>query len=456
MQCVGLLVIVILLFHYELIRSAPTDTAAPGEHESSKSQLIDTGMTHGSSIVHHHKEKKSIDYYEYRHVVADGVQKALDECREKFKWDRWNCPKKAFLSILDREEFSAGTHPLPSNKELGLTRALIASGIVLSMIKSCSIGTNSMCSCTNPTIMPASRADIFNPERHHKNPIISSASDSHSHISQQDQLSNQQESSILNQPIAVDEPNLKETESELMVQDQPMSTDLGIETQPAVYEAPKNSKFSWAGCDEIVKFGFKVAKIYLDSQDNLQGDASRLINAHNYEAGRQAVRKTMRRKCKCHGTSGTCQVNTCWTVVPDMSEVGDHLKRQYRVAAKVGAISAKETDAASLTKELSAISPDKLVFADASPDYCYENKQLGINGTLGRYCSRTKHRSDGSEVSRSERDSCDRLCTKCGYKIKRERINVERQCDCRFVYCCTVECQRCPHVEETYKCVRHS
>lgn len=454
MQLIGLATIVIISFLYEQISSAPTDTSAPGELESTNSQLIDTGMTHGSA--HHHKERKAIDYYEYRHVVADGVQRALDECRQKFKWDRWNCPKKAFLSILDREEFSAGQSPLPSNKELGLTRALIASGIVLSMIKSCSIGTSSMCGCTNPTVVPISNSDIFMPEHQHTGSPMSSINSPPSN-SQNDQV-------ITNQPTFIhssqlmnhEEQNVQESDTELMVQDQPINADPMIENLQPVIEPAKSSNFAWAGCDEIVKFGFKVAKIYLDSQDNLHGDASRLINAHNYEAGRQAVKRTMRRKCKCHGTSGTCQVNTCWTVVPDMSEVGDHLKRQYRVAAKVGAVSARETDAASLTRELSAISSDKLVFADASPDYCYENKQLGINGTLNRFCSRTKHRSDGTEVSRSERDSCDRLCTKCGYKIKRERINVERQCDCRFVYCCRVECKRCPHVEETFKCVRHS
>jgi hypothetical protein len=381
MQFTSSIFIIFTLIHLKSIESAPADTvpATTDEHEHVNPKVGSTAVAHNT--VHRIKDKKSVDYYEYRHVVADSVQKALDECRQKFKWDRWNCPKKAFLSIFDRDEFSMGQSPLPANKELALTRALIASSILLSVIRSCSIGANSKsCSCTDQVVVPVQDGDPYE----------------------------------------------------------------------------WNRKFAWAGCDEIVKFGFKVAKMYLDTQDSLQGEASRLINSHNYEAGRQAVKKLMKRVCKCHGTSGACQVKTCWTVVPDISEVGDYLKRQYRVAAKVGAMTATETDVASLVKEVSAISPDKLVFADASPDYCYENKQLGINGTIGRYCSRAKHRSDGTEVSRSERDSCDRLCTKCGYKIKKERINVEKQCDCRFVYCCSVECKRCPHVEETFKCVRHS
>lgn len=291
-------------------------------------------------------DRKKVDYYDYRHIFAEGVSKALTECREKFKWDRWNCPKKAFLDILDR-------NPLPSNKELGYSRALIAANIVSAFTRSCSYGTNDLCACNQ-------------------------------------------------------------------------------------------SKFVWRGCDEVVKFGFKVSKIYLESQDDKSDEASRRINRHNFEVGRVAVKKSMKKICKCNGVSGSCQVNTCWTGVPDMVKVGQYLKRQYKRAAKVGAKSAEETNIESLNKELSTINTGQLVFADPSPDYCYENASLGINGTLGRYCSKT------------EKDSCDRLCTKCGYKIQSEEVNVEKQCDCRFVYCCEVECKRCPHVKRTHKCVKHS
>lgn len=352
-------IILILLCTIKSSYCAPTD---PSQDVDKKLQTVDAMS-----------ERKKVDYYEWRNRVAEGVQKALDECREKFKWDRWNCPKKAFLDILD-------SFPLPSNKELGYTRALIAASIVLSLTRSCSYGTNNVCGCSNTASLASHTATLENPP----------------------------------------------------------------------------TQFIWRGCDEEVKFGFKVSKIYLESQDIQQDEASRRIDTHNYEVGRIAIKKNMKKICKCHGISGSCQVNTCWTSVPDLSKVGEYLKRQYRLAAKVGATTAEETDIVALNKELTAIGTDKLVFADASPDYCYENTKLGINGTLGRYCSKAKHRADGSEVSRNERDSCDRLCTKCGYKIKRERLNTEKQCDCRFVYCCSVECKRCPHVEDTFRCVRHS
>ena len=442
MQLCRVLFITITLSLIKSVVLAPTELT---NEDSDKPQHISNLGT--SEAKHHSKERRNIDYYDYRHVVADGVQKALDECRQKFRWDRWNCPKKAFLSILDRDEFSTGQSSPPSNKELGLTRALIASGIVLSMIRSCSYGTSSLCGCTNPTVVPIQNSDILTGADHYTDRMMG-MSEASGHVNQDLNMdqSMQPADQVPNHKLANDLPPTGVT----------ALTSVNNNGGGVHPQGNKRSKFAWAGCDEIVKFGFKVAKMYLDSQDGVQADASKLINAHNYEAGRHAVKRTMRRRCKCHGVSGACQVNTCWSIVPDMSEVGDYLKRQYRVAAKVGAISAKETDASSLTKELSSISSEKLVFADASPDYCYENKQLGINGTLGRYCSRAKHRPDGTEVSRSERDSCDRLCTKCGYKIKKENIHLVKQCQCRFVYCCSVECKRCPHVEETFKCVRHS
>lgn len=369
-------------------------------------------------------DRKRFDYYEYRHIVADGVQKTLAACRDKFKWDRWNCPKQAFLDILRR-------HSTPSNKELGFTRALIASGIVLSLTRSCSYGTSSLCNC-NPPIAATTELPIENNpdvhithEEHHNNLYRSPA-----------------DTNQLPSPMAYMEHEANQILSK-------NDTDDGNR---------KTSKFAWNGCDESVKFAFKVSKTYLESQDvdMNQDEASRRINAHNYEVGRLAVKKSLQKMCKCHGVSGTCQIQTCWTTVPDMRIVVDYLKRRFRLAAKVGAMTAVDSDIISLNKELTAISKDRIVFADASPDYCYENTSLGINGTLGRYCSRAKQKANSTEpVSRYERDSCDRLCTECGYKIKREVIKMEKQCQCQFFFCCSVQCKRCPHEEEAFKCVRH-
>lgn len=328
-------------------------------------------------------EKKKVDYYKYRHLVAEGVQLALDECRDKFKWDRWNCPKKAFLDILDQ-------NAQPANKEIGLTHALIASGIVLSLARSCTYGSENICGC-NLTASLAARASG-----------VAGSID-------------------------------------------------GLSGQTMVYKSPdtNNSReFVWQGCDEIVKFAFRISKLYLDSQEIRQHPVTKRINSHNYEAGRLAVKRTMRKTCKCHGISGSCQMNTCWNSLPSMSEIGGYLQNQYRIAAKVGAMSSKETDLHNLNGELEKLRREKLAFVDASPDYCYPNPELGVNGTLDRLCSRA--------TSKGGRESCNNLCTKCGYRIKKELVTVVTQCNCRFVFCCDVECTQCSNVETTYRCARHS
>lgn len=431
--------IVILSVIVEQLTAAPADT---------------TGPSPGSTKYHKENDKESNkNSWDYHEEVGEGLNWALDECRQKFKWEPWNCPRKTFSSVLHKEG-----HPLPSSKELSVASAFLASGIVLSMVKSCSTGTNNRCSCTNPTIVPLPNNDILTPGYQGKDAMFSINSPPPMN-SQTDQMIETQAAPSIqtNHIMKRDEIMTQETDAVLMEQDQSINTDSRIESLPTATEPAKKSNFAWAGCEEILKSGLDLAKEYTNTMTRpSRGDASRLINLHNFNAGLEAVKRTMKRKCKCHGTSGTCQVNTCWTVLPDMSEVGEHLKREYGQAAKVGAASAKETDAASLKKELLSISSEKLVFADGSPDYCYESKELGVNGTLGRYCSRTKYRPDGTLVSLEERQSCDKLCTKCGYKVKRGQLKVDKQCDCRFVYCCSVECKKCPRVIETFKCVKHS
>lgn len=401
------------------------------------------------------------DPYEYRYIVAEGVQNALDECRERFKWDRWSCPKKLFLNILER-------NPLPSNRELAYLRALIASSVVLSLTRSCSVTSNkASCGCSaNHIPVPtrsilASGASVtpkaigINHLHHHSHQVHHSRHENqlmpsmHSMEKPNQSYGFQRVPTIhLNAVTSSGQPTTAEQQKQLIQQ----------------YENDVAAKFAWQGCDESIDFAFLVSKVYLDTLNSLDSVTSQQVNSRvieringrNFEAGRIAVRKNMRKVCKCHGLSGSCQMSTCWTEVPTMGQVGEYLRRQYKFAAKVGATNSEETELSSLNRELSHLSDEKLVFADPSPDYCYENPQLDINGTLGRYCSRTRFRPDGKEVTRSERDSCDRLCTKCGYKIKREVIQVEKQCDCRFVYCCSVECKRCLQSEMAYKCVRHS
>lgn len=72
-----------------------------------------------------------------------------------------------------------------------------------------------------------------------------------------------------------------------------------------------------------------------------------------------------------------------------------------------------------------------LLYYERSPNYCEKITNLDVPGTYGRQCNRTSLSSD----------SCSTLCCGRGYNLQR-RKRVER-CNCKFVWCCTVECQNC-------------
>lgn len=76
-----------------------------------------------------------------------------------------------------------------------------------------------------------------------------------------------------------------------------------------------------------------------------------------------------------------------------------------------------------------------LLYYQKSPNYCEAIPSIDVPGTSGRECNRTTTSSD----------SCSSLCCGRGYNLQR-RKRVER-CNCKFIWCCTVECQTC-NVEE--------
>ncbi|CAN7938855.1 unnamed protein product, partial [Ixodes hexagonus] len=67
----------------------------------------------------------------------------------------------------------------------------------------------------------------------------------------------------------------------------------------------------------------------------LHSSNNRAISGHTRCILLQLVRKTMRRVCKCHGTSGSCASVTCWMQLADIGEVGRRLRQAYEGARRV-------------------------------------------------------------------------------------------------------------------------
>nr|ADW95353.1 Wnt8 [Paracentrotus lividus]AEO92033.1 Wnt8 [Paracentrotus lividus] len=224
--------------------------------------------------------------------------------------------------------------------------------------------------------------------------------------------------------------------------------------------------WTWGGCSDNVRFGDRLATDIMDDSENSQG-AITVMNLHNNEAGRKAVKQTVMKTCKCHGVSGSCSLQTCWNHVANFRTIGDEIKRKYFKAVRVDFVSGKLIDGNRPEDRIThAVISDSLnhrdlVFLDQSPDYCRANLTIGITGTAGRECmlredvtasssspssplSVSLNKDSTSPASfRWVKQSCSRLCRSCGMEIRKTQVVITSSCNCNFVWCCQVKCDTC-------------
>ncbi|KAJ2944986.1 hypothetical protein O0L34_g1883 [Tuta absoluta] len=163
-----------------------------------------------------------------------------------------------------------------------------------------------------------------------------------------------------------------------------------------------------------------------------------LMNRHNNEAGRRAVIKKSRVTCKCHGVSGSCSLITCWQQLASIREIGDYLRDKYEGATEVEV--SRRGKLRLGDPRYSLPTAQDLVYLEESPNYCIKNESLGSPGTTGRECNRTSAGMDG----------CSLMCCGRGYNTK--RVTIKERCDCKFHWCCKVECNTCVKTLEVYTC----
>ncbi|XP_013147886.1 PREDICTED: protein Wnt-4-like isoform X1 [Papilio polytes] len=205
--------------------------------------------------------------------------------------------------------------------------------------------------------------------------------------------------------------------------------------------------WQWGGCSEDIRYGEMFSRDFVDAKEDKDTDVG-LMNLHNNEAGRRAVRSRMQRVCKCHGMSGSCSVRVCWRRLPQLRAVGDALATRYEGASHVKVISTVvERKRGKNVRKLRPLHADMkkpnktdLVYLEESPDYCEPNDELGILGTRGRTCNRTSAGLDG----------CRLLCCGRGYQTRVR--DHEEKCRCRFVWCCRVHCEVCRYKRDHHVC----
>ncbi|KAG2455314.1 WNT8 protein, partial [Polypterus senegalus] len=208
----------------------------------------------------------------------------------------------------------------------------------------------------------------------------------------------------------------------------------------------------WGGCSDNAEFGQRVSKQYVDALETGQ-DSRAAMNLHNNEAGRMAVKATMRRSCKCHGVSGSCNIQTCWLQLSDFREIGNYLKVKHGQAQKLELDKRRmragnsADNRGAIADAFSTIGRTELIYLEDSPDYCVKNTSLGLHGTEGRECLQS-----GKNLSQWEKRSCKRLCHECGLKVEERKTEIVSSCNCKFHWCCTVKCEQCTQVVTKHFC----
>ncbi|GIY99950.1 protein Wnt-8, partial [Caerostris extrusa] len=305
----------------------------------------------------------------YAESVLFAVEKGMEECRNQFEWDRWNCPRSSF-NLFSRSDKQ------PSTREMAFLHSVVSAAIVISITKNCSLGHFSTCGCD--------------------------------------------------------------------------------ESKKGGFDS---NGFHWGGCSDHLKTGNRMSKLYLDNRETGR-DLKALVNLHNNRVGRVVVKKTMKKTCKCHGISGSCEIQTCWMRVRNLKEVGKTLKDTYLKANHVEfnvngfnlppVVQKRSRALGKKTHDQLNVPKRQLAFLDESPNYCYDNKFTGPKGTLGRTCSRSR----GKGVSKAQRTSCKELCRSCGYRVKVTSYQVKKNnCDCKFTFCCEVNCKNCTESVLEHSCV---
>ncbi|CAF1040834.1 unnamed protein product [Rotaria sp. Silwood1] len=231
---------------------------------------------------------------------------------------------------------------------------------------------------------------------------------------------------------------------------------------------PKNlpRDWSWGGCGDNIDYGYRFGRDFVDTPEKeinpvvrynalmnrnqtmihegrkrkffRHGRIRRQINLHNNEVGRRAVYRLTRIICKCHGVSGSCSLRTCYQQLPTFREVGVYLKEKYDSAVEVR-YQRRLGELRSRDRRFTGPTKDDLIYFEES-NFCEYNPGIGSLGTKDRQCNRTSHGPDG----------CTTMCCGRGYNTIRKYI--QEKCNCKFIWCCSVQCETCHRFVEIYVC----
>uniref|UniRef100_A0A182QAD7 Protein Wnt n=1 Tax=Anopheles farauti TaxID=69004 RepID=A0A182QAD7_9DIPT len=352
-------------------------------------------------------------------AAIEGLELGVRECQYQFQWHRWNCSS---LSTKSRNPHTSSMLKR-GYRESAFAYAIAAAGVTHSVARACAQGRLISCGCDPSVNRKGMSKSLRESLEKEKLRFLDAIAESNSVFEEGDSLRK--------------------------------------------LKAKQASRWKWGGCSHNMAFGVEFSELFLDSREK-GADIQSQINLHNNRAGRRSVSNNMQVRCKCHGMSGSCQLKTCWKSAPDFRVVGRVLKQQYRRAILVDQSNLGNGPPMIVyrkpkkRKHVSNLRPPRrqpreqqlvtlpgsgltggrnrklenaLFYYQRSPNFCERDQVSDIPGTIGRRCNRTSSGSEG----------CASMCCGRGYNLIREK-RIDR-CNCKFHWCCFVECDDC-EIEE--------
>ena len=163
----------------------------------------------------------------------------------------------------------------------------------------------------------------------------------------------------------------------------------------------------------------------------------------------QTVQDYMYKTCTCTGLrsgTGVCSKDkTCRMLLPKMETIAQKLREKYdeSVHSKLHKSSGHLHQIIVDRDHELKVNSDKMVHFTNSRDYCKANPVFNINGVAGRDCTLNENNTSSS-------NHCNNLCCDHGYETYTKRE--AKLCNCKFVWCCKVECDTCHEKITKHRC----